>query len=257
MVELGRYGQRRARSPRRSSTCKPNLAAYARVSYFRELHGDLRGALRAMRLAAPRGRRGPESAAYVQTLLGKLSCRPATAAARPPRAERCTSSRATPAAGTRWPGWRPPGRLRRCDPRACGRWSTRLPLPEYVIALGETELAAGQRGRRARRLRLVGAERGLCSAAGVDTDVELALFEADHGEPRARRRLGRRAWATAPSVRSRRRARLGADARGDPRAGLRWARRAHAAAAGAIRCSSTTRDDRTRPAGRSAPRGAG
>ena len=30
---------------------QPNLASYARVSYFRELHGDLAGASRAMRLA--------------------------------------------------------------------------------------------------------------------------------------------------------------------------------------------------------------
>src|SRR5436189_3630243 len=50
----------------------PTLAAYARVSYFRELHGDLDGALAAMRLAVSAGGEAPENVAYVQTLLGNL-----------------------------------------------------------------------------------------------------------------------------------------------------------------------------------------
>ena len=59
----------------------------------------------------------------------------------------------------------------------------RLPLPEYVIALGETELAAGDTAAAKRDLALVGAEQQLQQAAGVDVDVELAVFEADHGSP--------------------------------------------------------------------------
>jgi tetratricopeptide (TPR) repeat protein len=78
----------------------------------------------------------------------------------------------------------------------------RLPLPEYVVALGETELAAG-RGAAARRdLALVGAEEKLLRAAGVDTDVDLAVFEASHGSPERAVVLAQRAWAAAPSVRS-------------------------------------------------------
>ncbi len=55
-VELGRYG-RAARTLQRMIDLKPDLAAYARVSYFRELHGDLAGAMEAMRLAVARRRR--------------------------------------------------------------------------------------------------------------------------------------------------------------------------------------------------------
>ena len=61
----------------------------------------------------------------------------------------------------------------------------------------------------------------------MNTDVELAIFEADHGDPRRGVTLARAAWARRAERPLRRRARLGADARGPRReAGLRWAHRA-------------------------------
>src|SRR6185295_6211728 len=78
----------------------------------------------------------------------------------------------------------------------------RLPLPEYVIALGDTEQAAGMTAAARRDYQLVGAETRLLQANGVNTDAELALFEADHGDPAQAVDLAARAWAAAPSVRS-------------------------------------------------------
>src|SRR5439155_13208026 len=78
----------------------------------------------------------------------------------------------------------------------------RLPLPAYVVALGETELAAGRSADAHRDLELVRAEQRLLAANGVNTDTELALYEADHGSPARAVALARRAWASAPSVRS-------------------------------------------------------
>ncbi|MDQ3934727.1 MAG: hypothetical protein M3340_08875, partial [Actinomycetota bacterium] len=49
-VELGRYDDA-ARTLQRMVELKPSLPAYARISYLRELHGDLPGAIEAMRLA--------------------------------------------------------------------------------------------------------------------------------------------------------------------------------------------------------------
>src|SRR5215216_6790624 len=69
-VELGRYPAA-ARSIQRLVDLKPGLASYARVSYFRELSGDVDGAVAAMRLAVSAGG-SPENTAYVQTLLGDL-----------------------------------------------------------------------------------------------------------------------------------------------------------------------------------------
>src|SRR5439155_253228 len=71
LVELGRYGAA-GRALQAMVDLKPNLDAYARVSYFRELHGDLPGAASALRLAVAAGGDVPENAAYVQALSGGI-----------------------------------------------------------------------------------------------------------------------------------------------------------------------------------------
>src|SRR4051794_3010209 len=225
-VELGRYGDA-ARTLQTMLDEKPNLASYARVSYFRELHGDLDGAVRAMRLAVSAGGAAPENVAYVQTLLGQLEyVRGRLGAAR----------LAFRQALSRFPGYAPAaaglarvdgaqGRLRPAI-RRLRRVVDRLPLPEYVIALGETELAAGMRAQARRDLALVGAEEKLLAANGVNTDTELALFEADHGSPARAVELARRAWRNAPSVRSADALGWALTSAGRPREGLHWARRA-------------------------------
>ena len=100
--------------------------------------------------------------------------------------------------------------------------ATRLPLPEYVIALGETELAAGPTAAARRDLALVAAEQQLQRAAGVDIDVELAVFEADHGDPQRAVELARRGWDAAPSVRAADALGWALTRSGDAEAGLRW-----------------------------------
>ena len=74
LVELGRYAEAE-RELQAMVDRKPNLAAYARVSYLRELNGDLQGAAGAMRLAVAAGGPAPENNAYVRALLGELERR--------------------------------------------------------------------------------------------------------------------------------------------------------------------------------------
>ena len=95
-----------------------------------------------------------------------------------------------------------------------------------MIALGETELAAGDTAAAKRDLELVGAEQQLQQAAGVDVDVELAIFEADHGSAAKAVTLARRGWRNAPSVRAADALGWALTRSGDPEAGYRWARRA-------------------------------
>ena len=103
-VELGRYDAAE-RTLQRMVDLKPNLDSYARVSYFRELHGDLPGAIEAMRLAASAGGDARENLAYVQTLLGNLElARGHTADAE--RAYRLALSRYSTATCPRRPGSR-------------------------------------------------------------------------------------------------------------------------------------------------------
>ena len=199
---------------------KPNLAAYARVSYLRELHGDLDGAVEAMRLAVAAGGPAPENNAYVQRAAGELERRRGRAsAAGAARASGGAGAGARTHAGgaTAGPrrGWSARGRRS----RGCGALVDRLPLPEYVIALGEAELAAGT-ARRGETSRSSRAEQRLQRAAGVDTDVELAVFEADHGDPRRAVALARRGYAAAPSARAADALGWALTRAGDPRAGL-------------------------------------
>ena len=72
LVELGRYGEAR-RVLQRLADLKPNLGTYARVSYLRELHGDLRGAAAALALASAAGGPAPENAAAIDVLRGDLA----------------------------------------------------------------------------------------------------------------------------------------------------------------------------------------
>jgi len=225
LVELGRFDAAE-RTLQRLIDAKPGLAGYARVSYFRELHGDLAGAAAAMRLAIGAAGTEREALANVQSLLGTLELargRPASAG---------SAHRAALAALPGYPAAEA-GLARAAAARgdlagAVRRWralAERLPLPEYVIGLGEAQLAAGREAAGRRELELVGAEQRL-AAGGVNVDAELAVFEADHGSPARALELGRRAWRAAPGLRA-------ADARGwaltrggRPAAGLRWAHRA-------------------------------
>jgi tetratricopeptide (TPR) repeat protein len=225
-VELGRYEQA-GRSLQQMIDLRPSLASYARVSYFRELHGDLAGATRAMSLAVSAGGGVPENVAYVQTLLGDLEAM---------RGAISTARRAYAAALASVPGYVPALFSRAQLDAAGGRLRQaihgyedivrRRPLPQYVIALGETQQAAGRRAGARETFALVDAERRLLAANGVNTDVEIALFEADHGDRGRAVDLARRAWRTAPSVRSADAVGWALTRSGRPGDGLAWARRA-------------------------------
>ena len=60
----------------------------------------------------------------------------------------------------------------------------------------------------------------------MNTDVELALYQCDHGDCARGLALARRAWASAPSVRSADALGWALTRSGRPAEGLRWARRA-------------------------------
>ena len=225
-IELGRYGDA-ARTLQTMVRRKPALASYARVSYFRELHGDLDGALHAMRRAVSAGGSRPENVAYVQTLLGDLQfTRGRIGAARTaylralydlPRYPRALVGLA-----------RIDAARRRFTPAIARLRAVvdRLPLPEYVIALGETELAAGRGARGRADLALVDAQQRLLRANGVNTDAEIAVFEADHGSATRAIELARRSWHAAPSVRSADALGWALTRAGRPGEALPWARRA-------------------------------
>jgi tetratricopeptide (TPR) repeat protein len=248
-IELGRY-RAAERTLQRFLDLKPNLASYSRVSYYRELNGDLDGAVEAMRLAVSAGAGLPENVAYVQTLLGDLELqrgRPAAARA------------AYRGALTRLP---------RYAPAEAGLASVaqRLPLTSNLILLAETNTARGDERGAEVDLEVVRTQQRLLRAAGTRPDAELVVFEANYGDAGAAVELGRRLWREAPSVRSADALGWALTRAGRPGGGLAWARRAlrlgsrdplfhlHAglAAKAAGRAGTAARELRTALAGRAA-----
>lgn len=201
-IELGRYGPA-ARSLERMARLKPTLATYSRVSYYRELGGNLDGAVEAMRLAVSAGGGSAEGTAYVHSLLGSLELdRGRYVAAERAYRQALAGEPAYPAAEAglaRLDAGR--GRLAPAI-RRYRQVVERIPLPEYAVGLAETEQAAGRVAAARRDYALVQAEVRLLRSNGVNADVDLALFEANHGDPSRALKLGGRAWAAAPSVRS-------------------------------------------------------
>jgi tetratricopeptide (TPR) repeat protein len=179
-VELGQYAAA-ADSAQRLVDRRPDLASYARVSYLRELYGDVDGATQAMEAAAQAGSGVPEHAAWTRTQLGLL---------RASHGDLAGGQADFEAALRAIPGYIPAqaglarvaaaqGDLRAAI-RAYEAVTERLPLAEYVIALGDCYLASGQSEAAQRQFALVAVLAQLQQANGVNMDLELALFEADH-----------------------------------------------------------------------------
>jgi tetratricopeptide (TPR) repeat protein len=181
LVELGRYRKAFAAFDR-MATLKPSLASYSRVSYARELLGDPRGAIAAMRLAVEAGAGTVEPRAWALVQLGNLyfdSGRLASAA------------RAYREGLAHFPGYvhaeaalgkvaaargRYPEAIRRYQ-----RAVERLPLPQYEGALGDVLRAVGREREAQDAFGAVDAIQRLLEANGVRTELETALFDLDHG----------------------------------------------------------------------------
>jgi Flp pilus assembly protein TadD len=77
----------------------------------------------------------------------------------------------------------------------------RLPLPEFIIALGELYEATGQADAARQQYDLVGVIQQLNAAAGMNVDLEMALFTASHGnDPAAAVQQARAAYAERPTI---------------------------------------------------------
>ena len=201
LVELGRYDEAFATFDRLADL-KPGVASYSRTSYALELLGQIRPAIGAMALAADAAGGQGASAAFARVHLGKLhfSVGRLDAAAREYRA----ALRAVPGHVEALDGLAhvaaARGRLTvaiRLERQA----AERNPLPQYVGALGDVYRAAGKPQLAREQYELVGAIDRLYAANGVATDLELALFNVDHGI-RLRESLARarRAHSERPSI---------------------------------------------------------
>lgn len=202
-IELGRYPEAIA-TFQRMVDLRPDLPSYARVSYARELMGDTVGAIAAMESAAQAGAARPESVAWTHAQLGNLRFNTGDLAG----AEWQYRQSVATLPGYVY-GLAGLGRVAaaRGDIEAAIASYTQaiqtMPLPEFVIALGDTYQAAGRQAEAAAQYALVEAMQQLFAANGVDTDLEMALFDADHGRnlPAAVERA-RAVYEARPSIKA-------------------------------------------------------
>jgi tetratricopeptide (TPR) repeat protein len=225
-IELGQYDDA-ARSLQRLVDLRPNVASYTRISYWRELHGDLDGAIAAVRRAVSASGEAGEGSAYVYTLLGKLEFA---------RGDLAAARQAYETALVRFPGYLgAEAELARlagaegdlADSIVRYREVTRrLPLPESVVLLAETEEAAGH-DAVARRYFIDSLRREHhLLETGSRPDADTALLESAAGDRRMAIRYARIAWGHSPSIRSADALGWALTSAGDPVEGLRWARKA-------------------------------
>lgn len=179
--ELGRYDEAFA-TFQRMVDMRPDLASYSRVSYARELQGDVPGAITAMHEAVVAGGPYPENTAYVQTFLGILYFNSghlddAEAQYRqvllyyPDYVNALAADAQVKAARGDLKG------AEALNQRAIDIY----PLPQYVVSLGDIQAAEGKPRAAEETYGLADTEEALFRANGVDLDQELALYDADHG----------------------------------------------------------------------------
>lgn len=200
LVELGRYPEA-VEAVQRLVDLRPELASYSRVSYVRELHGNVDGAVVAMQAAVDAGPPGSEALAWTLVQLGNLHVQ---------RGDLDQAERAYREALAGRPGYAfAEGGLARV---LAARGDTgpaiaslqpvvaRLPLPEFIILLGDLYTISGQPERAREQYELVRAIQQLNAGAGMNTDLEMALFEANHGDPARALALALAAREVRPTI---------------------------------------------------------
>ena len=201
LVELGRYREAFAAFDE-MARLRPSLAAYARISYARELRGDFGGAVAAMRLAQTAAIGEPEALAWTAVQLGKLywsrgrlgaAAREYRDALRAFRGYVYAEDALAQVEAAR-------GRLRTAitlEQRAVDG----VPLPQFVAALSDLQRTAGDERAARHQYATIRVIQRLLVANGVKTDLETALFDVDHTIGlRHALAVARRAHAERPSI---------------------------------------------------------
>ncbi|CAN5681312.1 tetratricopeptide repeat protein [soil metagenome] len=199
LLELGRYDEAFT-AFQRMVDLRPGVPSYARASYAWELRGDTPRARAALEQALAVAYNSADIA-FVRYYLGELAWNAGHPAAadrhyveglrRDPSYVPLLAGRAKVAAAQ--------GR-KQAAVRGYTEVVGRLPQPSYVIELGDLYASLDQGANARDQYALVAGERQLLVAAGVNVDLELALYDADHGRPRAALRAARAEWQRRRSV---------------------------------------------------------
>lgn len=200
-TELGRYDDA-VQTLQKMVDLRPDLSAYSRISYARELHGDMAGALEMMQQAVDSSNANSENAAWTRCQLANLYFNRGDLKNAELEYRRTLDlypnyiyalgglSRVLAAQGQT-----------EAAIELLSQANQIIPLPEFVITLGDIYLGSGQSEAAQQQYDLVRTIQKLYQANGVDMDLEIALFDADHGHNLAEAvKQARTAFAQRPSI---------------------------------------------------------
>lgn len=204
-VELGRYEEAVA-ATQQMVDLRPSLDSYSRVSYIRELYGDVDGAILAMEAAVGAGVPGTEAVLWSQYQLGNLhllqgnleeaqALYAETLAAKPNYLygqvglARIKLEEGKYAAGA----------------EILKTVTAQSPMPEFVILLADAYVQLGMDELAQEQFELVGVLQQLSEASGMNMDFELAAFAVEYGAelglaPEVALELAERAYEATPTI---------------------------------------------------------
>ncbi|MDP9352352.1 MAG: tetratricopeptide repeat protein, partial [Chloroflexota bacterium] len=200
-VELGQY-EEAIKTYQAMVDRRPDFGSYSRVSHARELYGDPQGALQAMQLAIEAGSMVPENMAWAHVqagnlffLLGQLD----RAAGEYDVSLQLLEDYPLALAGKAQVAAAKNDLSRAAE--LYERAFNRMPSPEYAILLGDVYSKMGEKQKASEQYEIVKAIHKLQQANGVNTDMETALFFADHDiELQESLKKARLAYEARPSI---------------------------------------------------------
>ncbi len=200
LTELGRYNEAAAAASK-ADDLDPGSSTFARLSYQAELRGNLTAAADLMRRSEEAAGRSASSYAFAAFHLGELArAQGDLAAAGKHYAD------ALGAQPTYLPALAGQARLAvaRGDIGTAERDYLKvvqgLPLTEYVVELGELYEVTGRPELARQQYAVAVVSAKLLAANGVATDLETAIFQADHGSATEALTAARGEWSRRHSI---------------------------------------------------------
>ncbi len=199
LTELGMYPQALAAATTADSLT-PGVPIFTRLSYQRELRGDVPGAVALMQRALAAATTATDIA-FVQTHLGDLARETGQLAAA--SADYAAALKADPTTVGATAGQARVASLRGDNATAITLWTDvvrRAPLPEYLVDFGDLLQSLGSNTLAQQQFAVVLGSAALSRANGVQTDLEIANFESDHGDAQAALTAAAAEWGRRHSV---------------------------------------------------------